>query len=88
MGPCADMEIPPYCAMIIGSIAGAVSVFGFKFLTVSINRHSQSNFGPAPSPSHIPPAEKPMKSPFLSTSPWSTHCVSVPVLSTLSCLLL
>ncbi|NP_776596.1 ammonium transporter Rh type A [Bos taurus] len=33
VGTCADMEIPPYYAMIIGSIAGAVSVFGFKFLT-------------------------------------------------------
>ncbi|KAI4552397.1 hypothetical protein MJT46_017048 [Ovis ammon polii x Ovis aries] len=34
VGTCADMEIPPYYAMIIGSIAGVVSVFGFKFLTV------------------------------------------------------
>ncbi|KAM7229258.1 hypothetical protein CapIbe_019374 [Capra ibex] len=33
VGTCADMEIPPYYAMIIGSIAGVVSVFGFKFLT-------------------------------------------------------
>lgn len=65
VGTCADMEIPPYYAMIIGSIAGVVSVFGFKFLTVSINRHSQSNFGPAPSPSHIPPAEKRYEKSFL-----------------------
>uniref|UniRef100_A0A8C6DCM7 Ammonium transporter Rh type A n=1 Tax=Moschus moschiferus TaxID=68415 RepID=A0A8C6DCM7_MOSMO len=33
VGTCADMEIPPYYAMIIGSIAGVVSVIGFKFLT-------------------------------------------------------
>ncbi|XP_002915481.1 ammonium transporter Rh type A [Ailuropoda melanoleuca] len=33
VGTCADMEIHPYGAMIIGSIAGIVSVLGFKFLT-------------------------------------------------------
>ena len=29
----ADMAIPPYAAMIIGSIAGIVSTFGFEYLT-------------------------------------------------------
>ncbi|XP_057555509.1 ammonium transporter Rh type A [Hippopotamus amphibius kiboko] len=33
IGTCADMEISPYFAMIVGSIAGMVSVLGFKFLT-------------------------------------------------------
>lgn len=36
VGSCADMEIKPYGAMIIGSLAGIVSVLGFKFLTVSM----------------------------------------------------
>ena len=35
VGTCADMEIHPYIAMIIGSVAGMVSVLGFKVLTVS-----------------------------------------------------
>uniref|UniRef100_A0A4X2K452 Ammonium transporter Rh type A n=1 Tax=Vombatus ursinus TaxID=29139 RepID=A0A4X2K452_VOMUR len=35
VGTCADMAIQPYGAMVIGSIAGIVSVLGFKFLTVS-----------------------------------------------------
>ncbi|XP_006860678.1 PREDICTED: ammonium transporter Rh type A [Chrysochloris asiatica] len=33
VGTCADMAIKPYGSMIIGSIAGIVSVIGFKFLT-------------------------------------------------------
>ncbi|ELK28752.1 PREDICTED: ammonium transporter Rh type A [Myotis davidii] len=33
VGTCADMAIHPYVSMIIGSIAGMVSVLGFKFLT-------------------------------------------------------
>ncbi|XP_069344253.1 ammonium transporter Rh type A [Eulemur rufifrons] len=33
VGTCADMEIQPYSSMIIGSVAGIVSVFGYKFLT-------------------------------------------------------
>ncbi|XP_046496887.1 ammonium transporter Rh type A [Equus quagga] len=33
VGTCADMEIQPYASLIIGSVAGLVSVFGFKFLT-------------------------------------------------------
>lgn len=36
VGTCADMAIHPYVSMIIGSIAGMVSVLGFKFLTVSM----------------------------------------------------
>ncbi|KAM7136897.1 ammonium transporter Rh type A isoform 4-T4 [Molossus nigricans] len=33
VGTCADMAIHPYISMIIGSIAGMVSVLGFKFVT-------------------------------------------------------
>uniref|UniRef100_A0A8C2VFX8 Ammonium transporter Rh type A n=1 Tax=Chinchilla lanigera TaxID=34839 RepID=A0A8C2VFX8_CHILA len=33
VGTCADMDIQPYIAMIIGSIAGLVSVLGYKCLT-------------------------------------------------------
>lgn len=33
IGCMADMAIPPYAAMIIGSIAGIVSTFGFEYLT-------------------------------------------------------
>ncbi|XP_066217492.1 ammonium transporter Rh type A [Saccopteryx leptura] len=33
MGTCADMAIPPYISLIIGSVAGMVSVLGYKFLT-------------------------------------------------------
>ncbi|XP_006137089.2 ammonium transporter Rh type A [Pelodiscus sinensis] len=33
IGSCADMDIYPFGAMLIGSIAGFVSVIGFKFLT-------------------------------------------------------
>ncbi|XP_007934350.1 ammonium transporter Rh type A [Orycteropus afer afer] len=33
VGTCADMVINPYGSMIIGSIAGIISVVGFKFLT-------------------------------------------------------
>ena len=36
VGSCADLNILPLGAMIIGSIAGIVSVAGFKYLTVSI----------------------------------------------------
>ncbi|CAO2607672.1 Ammonium transporter Rh type A [Lemmus lemmus] len=34
VGTCADMEIPLYAAMAIGSIAGIISVLGYKFLSV------------------------------------------------------
>ncbi|CAO2607670.1 Ammonium transporter Rh type A [Lemmus lemmus] len=33
VGTCADMEIPLYAAMAIGSIAGIISVLGYKFLS-------------------------------------------------------
>ncbi|XP_037374622.2 ammonium transporter Rh type A [Talpa occidentalis] len=33
VGTCADMAINPYGSMIIGSVAGMVSVLGYKFLT-------------------------------------------------------
>ncbi|NP_075411.2 ammonium transporter Rh type A precursor [Rattus norvegicus] len=33
VGTCADMEIPLYFAMTIGSIAGIISVLGYKFLS-------------------------------------------------------
>uniref|UniRef100_A0A8C8S2Q3 Ammonium transporter Rh type A n=1 Tax=Pelusios castaneus TaxID=367368 RepID=A0A8C8S2Q3_9SAUR len=33
VGSCADMDIYPFGAMLIGSVAGLVSVIGFKFLT-------------------------------------------------------
>lgn len=36
VGTCADLEIHPFSAMVIGVIAGIVSVLGFQFLTVSI----------------------------------------------------
>lgn len=35
VGTCADMAIHPFGSMTLGSIAGAVSVIGYKFLTVS-----------------------------------------------------
>lgn len=35
MGTCADMNIGPYGAMVIGLLAGAISTLGFKYLTVS-----------------------------------------------------
>ncbi|NXB69047.1 RHAG protein, partial [Struthidea cinerea] len=33
VGTCADLEIHPFSAMVIGVIAGIFSVFGFQFLT-------------------------------------------------------
>ncbi|XP_016068186.1 PREDICTED: ammonium transporter Rh type A [Miniopterus natalensis] len=33
VGTCADMAIHPYMSMVIGSLAGIISVLGFKFLT-------------------------------------------------------
>lgn len=35
IGTAADMMIHPFGAMIVGSIAGAVSVLGYRYLTVS-----------------------------------------------------
>ncbi|NWU67693.1 RHAG protein, partial [Pterocles burchelli] len=36
VGTCADLSIHPFVAMSIGSMAGIISVLGFRFLTVSI----------------------------------------------------
>ncbi|XP_041105755.1 ammonium transporter Rh type A-like [Polyodon spathula] len=36
VGTCADMNIGPFGAMLIGLIAGIISTVGFKFLSVSI----------------------------------------------------
>lgn len=39
IGTAADMMIHPYGAMIVGSIAGAVSVLGYRYLTVIIRNN-------------------------------------------------
>lgn len=70
MGTCADMKIPPYFPLILGSIAGIISVLGFKFLTVSNNGHSETKFVAVPSLSHTPLVEKSYEKSFPSTSPW------------------
>jgi ammonium transporter Rh len=36
IGTAADMMIHPFGAMIVGSIAGTVSVLGYRYLTVYI----------------------------------------------------
>lgn len=36
VGTCADMNIGPFGAMLIGLVAGIISTLGFKFLTVSL----------------------------------------------------
>ncbi|XP_069706919.1 ammonium transporter Rh type A [Phaenicophaeus curvirostris] len=33
VGTCADMPIPPFCAMCIGSLAAIISVLGYHYLT-------------------------------------------------------
>ncbi|NWH70957.1 RHAG protein, partial [Piaya cayana] len=33
VGTCADMSIPPFCVMCIGSLAGIISVLGYHYLT-------------------------------------------------------
>lgn len=35
VGTCADMNIGPFGAMLIGFVAGIISTLGFKYLTVS-----------------------------------------------------
>lgn len=35
VGTCADMNIEPFGAMLIGLVAGVISTLGFKYLTVS-----------------------------------------------------
>ena len=34
MGTCADMLLQPWVALVIGALAGTVSILGYKFLTV------------------------------------------------------
>lgn len=42
VGTCADMNIGPFGAMLIGLVAGIISTFGFKFLTVSSNFNAKA----------------------------------------------
>lgn len=35
VGTCADMNIGPFGAMLIGLVAGIISTLGFKYLSVS-----------------------------------------------------
>lgn len=35
VGTCADMNIGPFGAMLIGFVAGIISTLGFKYLSVS-----------------------------------------------------
>jgi ammonium transporter Rh len=37
IGTAADMMIHPWGAMVVGSVAGAISVLGYRFLTVYLN---------------------------------------------------
>lgn len=37
VGAVADMQIEPFGAMIIGTIAGIISTLGFQFLTPTLN---------------------------------------------------
>lgn len=77
MGSCADMAIKPYGAMIIGSLAGIVSVLGFKFLTVSMTNALSPT---APASPHILPAEKSYEKSF----PKHLSFVYLPVRNTLT----
>ena len=36
VGACADMVIEPWGAVLIGCCSGAISVLGYKFLSVSL----------------------------------------------------
>lgn len=69
MGTCADMAIYPFISMIIGSIAGIVSVLGFKFLTVSMTDALSQNLN---LPHHLLTSHQQRKArniSFISTSP-------------------
>ncbi len=37
IGTAADMMVHPYGALIVGAIAGTVSVLGYRFLTVTFS---------------------------------------------------
>lgn len=43
VGTCADMNIGPYGAMLIGFVAGIISTLGFKYLSVSLKSKQRSN---------------------------------------------
>ena len=36
IGGCADLMIQPWAALLVGTIAGTISVYGFDKITVSI----------------------------------------------------
>ena len=40
MGACADMMVTPVGAMVIGSLAGALSVCGFQYIQVGVSLNS------------------------------------------------
>ena len=42
IGAVADMLVQPYAALIIGSVAGALSVFGYEYITVGENKKERS----------------------------------------------
>ena len=41
MGAMADMVIQPWAALVIGALAGLISVFGYTFLSVSLQLWQQ-----------------------------------------------
>ena len=43
IGTAADMMIQPYGAMIVGSVAGALSVLGYRYITVISRPFRQNN---------------------------------------------
>jgi ammonium transporter Rh len=38
IGTAADMMIHPWGAMVVGSVAGAISVLGYRFLSVQTKK--------------------------------------------------
>lgn len=80
MGTCADMKIHPYGAMIIGSIAGTVSVLGFKFLTVSMTGALSQTLNLYHHLLTSYQQGKTMQIPFIITPP-SSRVISLPIRS-------
>jgi ammonium transporter Rh len=39
IGAVADQILQPFSAMVIGTIAGVISTFGFQYLTPFLNEH-------------------------------------------------
>lgn len=39
MGTCADMLLQPWVALVVGALAGTVSILGYKFVTVRFAPH-------------------------------------------------